>query len=56
MCAASVRGCGGGKPHMRVRPLSLAALERRVASLLGSFAEFAEYTVTPYMEKTGERV
>jgi len=27
MCAASAVGCGGGKPHMKVRPLSLAALE-----------------------------
>ena len=27
MCAASVVGCGGGKPHINVRPLSLAALE-----------------------------
>ena len=41
-CAASVVGCGGGKPHMNVRPLSLAALElspvqfRRVYAIYGN--------------------
>ena len=41
-CAASVVGCGGGKPHMNVRPLSLAALElspvqfRRVYEIYGN--------------------
>ena len=29
MCVSSVMGCGGGKPHINVRPFSLAALERR---------------------------
>ena len=47
MCASSAVGCGGGKPHMNVRPLSLAALDAK-----GSFAVFAEKTAPLYMKKT----
>ena len=55
-CAASVVWVLFALPLKNVRPLSLAALEWREALLLGSFAMFAEYTATPCMEKTGERV
>lgn len=54
MCASSVMGCGGGKPHMKVRPLSLAALERRYFAL-GQFRRVYEIHSSACMKKTWRR-